>query len=101
MAGDDMLIAGAGVDSFDGGTGTDTVSFVNATSSVIVYLNGGGVNGGAASGDVIANTENLVGSSFTDVLHGDSGNNVLSGLAGNDQLDGQAGQRHPRWRHWR
>ena len=44
-----------------------------------------------ASGESIANTENLVGSSFTDVLHGDPCNNVLSGLAGNDQLDGQAG----------
>ena len=91
MGGDDTLIAGAGVDTFDGGTGIDTVSFINATSSVIAYLNGGGLNGGAAAGDTITNTENLTGSNFTDILHGDGGDNTLIGLAGNDQLDGGGG----------
>ena len=89
--GNDLMIAGSGVTSFDGGAGVDTISFQNVATSVTVWLNGGGVNGFGAAGDTIANTENLIGSNFNDILHGDGGDNTLSGLAGKDQLDGGAG----------
>jgi len=89
--GNDLMIAGTGADTFSGGAGIDTVSFANASGSVVAYLNQGGFNGGAASGDVILDAENLIGSAFNDILHGDADNNVLTGGAGNDQLDGGAG----------
>ena len=91
MDGNDTLIGGDGNDSFYGGNGIDTVSYADAPSSVVVYLNQGGVNGGYAAGDTIFDAENLIGSQFTDVLHGDAGDNVLTGLGGNDQLLGGDG----------
>ena len=104
-------------ETLDGGTGNDFVSYANAQSSVIVDLEGGlgyatGVialldnrHASDTGGDVInniartpadfadqlLNIENIIGSSFNDVLYGDNGANVLSGRSGADTLIGGRG----------
>jgi len=75
----------------DGGLGTDTASFANATGSVTVNLLPGGTNGGEAAGDTLTSIENLTGSAFNDTLTGDSGRNILAGGTGNDVLQGGDG----------
>jgi len=102
LAGNDRLNGGVGNDRLDGGTGIDTAdyssgvlggqSFTGATAGVTVNLNltGAQATGGAGS-DTLVSIENLIGTTFTDVLSGNSANNVLLGLAGNDQIFGNAG----------
>lgn len=89
--GNDALIGGLGADSLDGGSGIDTAYFSNSAAAVTVNLTTNVNSGGDASGDMIANVENVVGSSFNDVITGDFQQNALSGLAGNDVLSGGAG----------
>ena len=98
LGGDDTLEGGAGADTLDGGFGTDTVSYTGE-GRVGARLDGG-VNWGAATGDVIRNVENLIGGAFDDTLIGNSGANVLQGgggadvitaLGGDDTLAGGAG----------
>jgi Ca2+-binding RTX toxin-like protein len=105
--GNDLLVGGAGADKFIGGLGTDTVSYQGSTSGIVAdmsyySLTGLNVNGGAgqfgdATGDTYDGIENLVGSSYNDVLAGtDEGNRLDGGASeidsrGNDQLIGGAG----------
>ena len=125
MHGDDgsdtLVIAGgeAQSDTFDGGTGTDTIlvtgssdvtlSGFNATSSSIESWQGSGqgiLGAGAAetfnlsglaavSGlafvDGGGGNDAITGSNFADDLRGGAGNDTLSGLAGDDTLTGGAG----------
>lgn len=81
--------SGGGKDSYDGGTGLDTVSYSSSASGVGANLAGFGWIGDADD-DVFTSIENLTGSNFDDFLFGDGGRNQLVGLAGNDQLDGGA-----------
>lgn len=82
-------------DLFDGGAGTDTLSFENEVQSVEVSLDNGSFSYVADDmqtyTDTIANFENLTGGSGDDLLVGDNGANVLRGNAGADMLDGAAG----------
>jgi len=79
------LMGNSGNNVLDGGNGSDTVSYANATAGVTVNLAlataqntvGGGI-------DTLLNLENLIGSTFNDVLTGTSGDNVLDGGAGYD-----------------
>ncbi|MFN7890247.1 MAG: DUF4347 domain-containing protein, partial [Pirellula sp.] len=90
--GNDTLDGGVGSDYIDGGAGTDTVTYANSTAGVTVNL---GVNfqtsTGDASGDWIANVENVTGSAFTDTMYGNSGNNTLDGGAGDDIIFASGG----------
>ena len=80
---------------FDGGAGSDTVSYATAGKGVTANL----VTDIARTdglqedmkGDTLRNIENLIGSKFTDTLVGDEGNNVLEGGAGADVIDGGLG----------
>ena len=108
--GDDILEGMAGADALEGGGGTNTASYANAgqaaagaattTAGVGVtanltttaFTNGPAVvNTGDAQGDTYANIQNLLGSSFDDVLIGSSSANTIDGGAGNDILEGLAG----------
>lgn len=94
--GDDDLIGGAGADVLDGGSnnlGGDTVLYVTSAAGVTVDLSLAGpqVSGGDADGDTLTNFENLIGSSFGDVLTGDGGVNQILGNDGNDIIEGGAG----------
>ncbi|RJF89326.1 calcium-binding protein [Oleomonas cavernae] len=99
--GHDVLIGGSGADSLNGGlSGSDTASYVDATSSVVADLLQASLNIGDALGDTYASVENLTGSGYADALNGDGaanklygndGNDVIQGRGGNDRLDGGTG----------
>ena len=89
--GDDVFIATAEAELFNGLLGSDTVSYINGTAGVIASLTAPATNTGFALGDTYTSIENLTGSSFNDTLTGDVGANILTGGAGTDTLSGLGG----------
>ncbi|MEM1364875.1 MAG: calcium-binding protein [Pseudomonadota bacterium] len=90
--GDDFINGGAGGDQIDGGAGFDTITFVSATAGVTARLDGfQSSNFGDAAGDTYVNIENIIGTTFNDLLVGDDLNNVLSGNDEGDFLFGAGG----------
>lgn len=91
--GNDILLPGNDVlaDVINGGTGTNTVSYANASGSVGVNLEVNSNNFGVASGDTYTLIQDIIGSNFDDALIGDGNNNRLSGGVGADTLQGGAG----------
>ena len=88
----DTLIGGAGADTLNGGAGADTASYAGSTAAVTVNLNlTTAQTGGDAAGDILTSIENILGSSYNDVLTGNTVNNKLQGGDGNDTLIGGAG----------
>ena len=91
-AGNDTLTGGAGADTLIGGDGVDSASYAAASSGLTVALTTGLVTPtGDAAGDTFSSVENLIGSSFNDVLVGDGSANTLAGGSGDDVLEGLAG----------
>lgn len=92
LRGDDLVIGGAGDDDLDGGAGTNTVSYRNAGSSVVVDLGQEGPQDTRGAGiDTLRRFQDLVGSDHDDVLTGSAGSNRIEGGAGADTLIGGAG----------
>lgn len=92
LGGDDIFIgSGGGKDRYDGGTGTDIVSYARSSAAVTASLLLGRGSAGDAARDLYFNIENLGGSFQNDVLTGDNGRNGLYGYAGNDTLLGNGG----------
>jgi Ca2+-binding RTX toxin-like protein len=91
--GDDALTGGTGADVLDGGSKgeSDTASYLESNSAVIVSLLTGLARGGHAEGDKLVEIENLIGSMFNDRLEGNDRANVLSGSLGNDTLIARGG----------
>jgi len=100
--GDDLIEGLGGADILDGGNGNDTVSYAASTDMVTVNLSlsTAQVSRGDASGDVLSNFENVLGSKNDDSLTGNAlvntltggdGNDTLAGLGGADTLDGGQG----------
>jgi Ca2+-binding RTX toxin-like protein len=89
--GDDMISGGAGADQIDGGAGFDQLDYTASSAGVTAYLDGGAGSGGDAQGDVIANVEWVIGSSFADTMTGSNNADVMEGRAGNDRLIGGLG----------
>jgi serralysin len=83
----------SGNNILDGSDGADTVSYIHATSSVIINLAETAAQnvGGGMGLDTLRNIERAVGSNFNDALFGSSGVNALSGGAGNDLINGMSG----------
>jgi Ca2+-binding RTX toxin-like protein len=112
-AGSDTVTAGGGNDtvtgtadgvndSYNGGTGSDTIDYSALTSSQPVSVNlGTGVAAGIAIGtDTLTSFENinsgagndsLFGSNANNMIHGGGGSDNLVGSGGSDQLFGDAG----------
>lgn len=88
--GQDLILAGAGGGTLDGGGGVDTVSFARA-SPVRANLSTGTARQASLPPNDLADVENLVGSPGADVLIGDGGDNRLEGGGGRDRLDGRKG----------
>ena len=105
---DDIFIAGKNPDNFDGGNGSDTVSYVRSGGAVEVDLtdrDGQDATGdfdnenNYAKGDTLTSIENIIGSDASagdsnathDNLEGNSGANVIDARAGNDLVDGGGG----------
>ena len=89
--GDDYLIGDEGKDTIDGGTGIDTAVYVESDAGVTINLAAGTAEGGHAEGDTLINIENIVGSSFNDILIGDNNENEIWGDGGHDVIHGGAG----------
>ncbi|CAO4163445.1 DUF642 domain-containing protein [Methylorubrum populi] len=91
--GSDTIEGAGGADTLDGGNGIDTVSYAGSVVGVTVDLSltTAQVSAGDASGDVLANFENLTGSAYDDVLTGDANDNRIIGGSGNDTLQGGVG----------
>ncbi|MFN7645546.1 MAG: beta strand repeat-containing protein, partial [Burkholderiales bacterium] len=89
-AGNDTLVGAGGADTLDGGAGIDTADYSASTAGVTVdlRLSIGQVSGGEASGDILSNVENIIGTAYDDILIGDNGVNALWGGDGNDLLIG-------------
>jgi Ca2+-binding RTX toxin-like protein len=96
--GDDVLDGRLGADIFEGGGGTDTVTYADRTESVIASIDGAtndGVPGqddspSGLSGDaILSDVEVLIGGSNDDTLKGDDGSGTLD--SGDDQLFGGPG----------
>jgi serralysin len=85
MAGDDILNGGSGVDQLFGGDGVDTVTYVNSTTAVEIYLNNG-ISWDGTSTDFLNSIENVVGSNHGDYIVGTGGANVIDGGAGTDTV---------------
>jgi Ca2+-binding RTX toxin-like protein len=81
-----------GADSFRGGDGNDTLTYMNRTSGVRVAPGGGADDGAPGEGDNAASDiETVVGGSGDDVLLGGPGADTLDGGPGSDSIDGAAG----------
>lgn len=92
LGGYDWIVGSSGADNFDGGTGRDMVSYVNATSGVSANLATGRGTGGQATGDRYTSIERLTGSIHNDFFVGDAGENDFRGLGGYDWFVGSAGR---------
>ena len=90
-AGDNRIQGGAGADTLDGGAGNDTLDYSDSDEAVTINFESGTVTGGDATGDQIANFENMLGSDFNDTLVGDDGDNRIDGGKGSDLLSGGDG----------
>jgi serralysin len=88
---DDVFTASLDPETFNGKTGSDTVSYETATAGVVANLASAKKNAGFAAGDTYISIEKLVGSDYNDTLTGDNGNSVLEGGLGADKLDGGKG----------
>ncbi|MFL9880427.1 calcium-binding protein, partial [Herbaspirillum rhizosphaerae] len=89
-AGNDTFVANGVANNFDGGIGSDTVSYSASTVSVTVNLSSGAAGvGGFAQGDTYTSIENVIGGSAGDILTGAAtGVTVLTGGGGGDTLTG-------------
>ena len=91
------MAGGAGADTLNGGTGTDTVDYsleigirgVNVDLSDLLDQRGVDTFGTL---DTLKSIENIVGSNRNDVLTGSNIKNSIFGLNGNDTIGGLQGQ---------
>ena len=105
---DDTFIAGGNPDNFNGGRGSDTVSYERSRKAVQVDLTDANEQDATgdfddddnyAKGDTLTDIENIIGSNVSsgntsdmyDELTGDGNDNVIDGRSGNDTLGGGAG----------
>jgi Ca2+-binding RTX toxin-like protein len=93
---DDAFFGSDGDDTTDGGGGRDTVIYYqdDAPGPVVVNLETGTASGWGD--DTLENVEDVLGTSFGDVLVGDGGRNVLAGAPigqndGSDTIIGKGG----------
>ncbi|RJF86255.1 calcium-binding protein [Oleomonas cavernae] len=93
LNGNDFLDGRGGADRLDGGGNTDTADYQASNAAINISTDGTAGSGGFAAGDRLTSIENIIGSSFNDVISGHSNaiNNVFEGRGGNDNLFGVAG----------
>jgi serralysin len=89
-SGNDTFIGNQANNVFNGGAGTDTVTYASLTTGINMSVDASGnliVNAGTAGGiDTLIAVENVVGTSGNDVLMGNALNNTLNGGAGIDTV---------------
>lgn len=84
----DRLNGGSGNDLLDGGAGIDWAEFAGG-GAVTVNLAAGTATG--QGNDTLTGIENVLGSTFNDILIGNNAANILSGNGGSDVLTGGGG----------
>ncbi|WP_422378249.1 calcium-binding protein [Roseibium sp.] len=90
--GTQTLIGSQGIDTIDGDSGEDWVTYANSAQAAHIDLNDDTPGSSGDAGETRrTNIKNVVGSGFSDVIKGDDRNNILVGLGGNDTLSGGAG----------
>lgn len=90
--GGDILVGGAGADSFRGArSGTDIVSYSDATRGIYLNLLKPSESSEDAAGDTFFQISRFFGSNFADVLHGGDANEILNGENGDDTVFGYKG----------
>ncbi len=88
--GDDILVAGSANGTFDGGAGRDSLSYAALSKGISVDLTTGRASSTALAGnDTIIGIEDVIGTSFADLLIGDAGDNCAHGR----RRRGHAGRR--------
>lgn len=85
-ASNDTLVGSSTTYSFDGGGGTDTVSYAAVTTGMTVNLPAGTVSGSTPGPDVLTAVENVTTGSGNDTIIGDGANNTLNAGAGVDTI---------------
>ncbi|HYC47443.1 MAG TPA: type I secretion C-terminal target domain-containing protein [Burkholderiales bacterium] len=104
-ANNDTLVGGAGNDVLNGGENaagslpdTDTISYIDSTSAVVVNLATHTASDGLGGTDTLVNVERVIGTHFADTLTGGDANNnhpsdseVFAGRGGVDTIDGGTG----------
>ena len=91
--GEDTIKGLAGNDEIIGGAGIDKLSYANATRALTVNFHSV-TFAYAASGDVVSNFENIIGTAYDDIISGDDNDNVIEGGASDnegDYLNGRGG----------
>ncbi|KAM4017490.1 LOW QUALITY PROTEIN: uncharacterized protein ACNLHF_007129 [Anomaloglossus baeobatrachus] len=87
--GDDVIYPSQGADAVYGGTGSDTLLFfgdLRNKTGVFVNLDLGYGAGSDAEGDLYFGMENVVGTSYDDILIGNDESNYIRGAGGNDLI---------------
>ena len=84
-----MVIGGGGDDTLGGGDGLDTLAFGVMEDGVEVDLRDGTSEGDG--NDVLADFENVVGTTQADTIHADHGRSIVIGGRGSDELFGHDG----------
>ena len=83
----DIFTSSSVANKIDGGSGVDTISYAGSSAAVTVNL---GVTtaqtGGYAAGDTLFNIENIIGSSYNDIITGSSLANRIEGASGVDTV---------------
>lgn len=91
VSNNDFFLAGLVAEAFEGGAGTDTVSYSESDGRVNINLASGVGARGYAQGDTYNGIENVTGGAGADALFGDAFANALLGLGGNDYISGGVG----------
>lgn len=97
-AGNDTFFSAGWQNSFDGGSGVDTISYEFRHEDTTIGRTGVGINlatgvvqTGTSRTEQILRFENATGSIHADVIIGNGGANLLRGLAGDDGMAGGSG----------
>jgi Ca2+-binding RTX toxin-like protein len=98
--GDDILVGGRGADHLLGGTGSDWALYgafneigppESPTGTVVINLTDPTQNTWRAAGDTYDSIENILGSSFVDIITGDDNNNIIVDVGGSNTFYGLDG----------
>jgi Ca2+-binding RTX toxin-like protein len=88
----DTFIASPGADRYQGGGGSDLVSYAARSDAVVADVDNAADDGAAGEGDDIrTDVELIAGGAAGDTLSGDGSAEVLTGGAGDDRLAGNGG----------
>ncbi|MDR6742371.1 hypothetical protein J2X56_004399 [Herbaspirillum sp. 1173] len=87
----DIFIASGEANRFDGGSGSNAVSYASSNAGVNVNLQSGVGSGGAAAGDTYVRIQNVIGTAFNDTFVGSADANSFDGGSGGSDTVSYAG----------